>query len=421
MFKSWKLKRKKGERKERGMVTAVAAIGFVSLALAAGLAIDVSNLYTAGTELQNAADASALAAATALNSTKCGVTRATDLAVATTNKYNFNSASAAIERTDVKFGVNLSDLDGTGGLTETQALTANPVVYDKLRFVKVTVPPKNVGIFFASAALNATSVSLTRSAVAGQSRSGAPNGVNDSPNEICNIYRMTLIEDDVDGGELDRIDPNCGDATKYTQGCTYTVHMTPPCAADAGYFEITDGSYNNETNWEKRLANRLLACYSSGVEVPVWTHPNNTQIKKAFNTIFNIYNNTVLTRAEYPPDTNIKENITWAQYQSCDPAYVTAPSAGPALHGRRVLILPIMKKSSFVVLDANGDFANMKYYKFGAFFLVKKITGNNNNGLADFRLEYIGDPITLGNAAFDPAKSPAAGNTAGLAMAVLYK
>ncbi|MFN2623485.1 MAG: pilus assembly protein TadG-related protein, partial [Chthoniobacterales bacterium] len=53
---------------ERGSVLAVCAFGMLALVLALGLCVDVSHWYVVKAELQNAADASALAGASALNS-----------------------------------------------------------------------------------------------------------------------------------------------------------------------------------------------------------------------------------------------------------------------------------------------------------------------------------------------------------------
>ena len=50
---------KKG-RAERGSILATSALGMLSLLLAVGLGVDISHLYLAKNELQNAADAAAL-------------------------------------------------------------------------------------------------------------------------------------------------------------------------------------------------------------------------------------------------------------------------------------------------------------------------------------------------------------------------
>ncbi len=53
---------------ERGSILAISAIGMLAVLLAVGLGVDISRFYLAKTELQNAADAAALAGVSGLNS-----------------------------------------------------------------------------------------------------------------------------------------------------------------------------------------------------------------------------------------------------------------------------------------------------------------------------------------------------------------
>ena len=86
-----------GNRKrERGSILATSAIGMLSILLAVGLGIDISRFYLTKTELQNAADAAALAAVSALDTSPNGITEAVNRAVASMNKYDFKT-------TDVEF------------------------------------------------------------------------------------------------------------------------------------------------------------------------------------------------------------------------------------------------------------------------------------------------------------------------------
>src|SRR2546423_9355889 len=75
---------------ERGSILAMSAIGMLAVLLAVGLGVDISRFYLAKTELQNAADAAALAAVSGLNSSATGITEATNRAVQVMNKYDFN-------------------------------------------------------------------------------------------------------------------------------------------------------------------------------------------------------------------------------------------------------------------------------------------------------------------------------------------
>src|SRR5205085_8397709 len=99
-------------RGERGSVLAVSTLGMLAFLLATGLCVDVGHFYLVKGELQNAADAAALAAASSLDSDDGGITKATDIAVSSFNNYEFNHNQATIARSNVRFAVNLSDFDG---------------------------------------------------------------------------------------------------------------------------------------------------------------------------------------------------------------------------------------------------------------------------------------------------------------------
>src|ERR1700704_4693910 len=94
-------------KNERGSVLAMAAISMLGLLLATGLAVDVSHFYTAKAELQNAADAAALAAASQINSTSGGIKCAVAEGTKVLNKYNF-STSVTVNSADISFGTNLN-------------------------------------------------------------------------------------------------------------------------------------------------------------------------------------------------------------------------------------------------------------------------------------------------------------------------
>src|SRR5215212_5408476 len=92
---------------ERGSVLAVATLGMLVMLLAVGLGVDISRMYLTKTELQNAADASSLAGASALNGASSGIAKATDRAVLAMNSYAFNKTNVAFPRANVLFAVNL--------------------------------------------------------------------------------------------------------------------------------------------------------------------------------------------------------------------------------------------------------------------------------------------------------------------------
>ena len=113
----------KGNRRaERGSILATSALGMLSLLLAVGLGVDISHLYLAKNELQNAADAAALAGASGLDFSPGGIATATNRAVAEMNKYEFDNDQVDFLPEHVRFATNLSEFDNGGtGLSADQA------------------------------------------------------------------------------------------------------------------------------------------------------------------------------------------------------------------------------------------------------------------------------------------------------------
>ena len=100
---SYRIFGKKGNRRaERGSILATSALGMLSLLLAVGLGVDISHLYLAKNELQNAADAAALAGASGLDFSPGGITAATDRAVAEMNKYEFDNDQVTFPRANIR-------------------------------------------------------------------------------------------------------------------------------------------------------------------------------------------------------------------------------------------------------------------------------------------------------------------------------
>src|SRR3982750_262171 len=146
---------------ERGSVLATAALGMLALLFAVGLGVDVSHLYVAKAELQNAADAAALAAASALDSSAPGITDATNRAVLTMqNKYEFNHNNVTFPRANVLFAAHLD-----GPYMNEGAASAAGVV-KTIRYVQVTTPQSPVGMSFAAMVLG-SNMNLAATATAG--------------------------------------------------------------------------------------------------------------------------------------------------------------------------------------------------------------------------------------------------------------
>ena len=359
---------------ERGSVLAVATLGMLAMLLAVGLGVDISRLYLTKTELQNAADAASLAGVSALDSSSAGIGKATDRAVLTMNSYAFNKTGVVIPRSNVLFAVNLE-----GPYMSEASAAASP---KNIRFVRVTTPMLPSNIMFAAV-------------VAGDKRdlsAESTAGMSVPPNIFVGWIPLSVIDYDI----------------PMAPGNVYTIRAAPQNEVSEGNYQVLAAAGSGAS--DVRLG------ISSGVNIPagpggvfeVNTKPgiNAGPVREGIDTRFDDYHSG-LDPAQYPPDTNIKEGITYQQYR--DGSATQAPSH-PGVDGRRVVLIPIVKKSEF---DQGRN--TVTFDRFGAFFLRTK-PSNGNGG--DIEAEYIGDRIVIGGAGYDPAGGP--GNPL-LAVPVLYK
>ena len=367
--------RQAGTRKrERGSILATSAIGMLSIILAVGLGVDISRFYLAKTELQNAADAAALAAVSALNTSALGITKATDRAVAAMNSYDFNNTGVSFPRENVQFAVNLNGTYMSESMATGQA--AN------IRFVKVTTPESAVGVSFAASLLG-NSKNLTASATAGFS---VPL------NMFCNFLPVSVIDY----------------GTPIAPGSTYTFRAGTSGSISPGNYQILAVAGEGGKDVRVGLAAGVDKCAAPGEEYMVDTKPGLTSgpVRVGINTRFDEYQTSHVNPDDMPPDTNVKENINYDQYKAGSPSQ-SPRNAG--VDGRRVVVIPIVKENEY---DPGRN--TVKFNRFGTFFLKNKV-GSGNGG--DLVAEYI-DDIVLGQGGFDPNGAPVNGL---MAVPVLYK
>jgi Flp pilus assembly protein TadG len=370
------MKERMRDRKgERGSVLAIATLGMLTLLLALGLGIDISRMYLTKTELQNAADAASLAGVSGLNGSASGVTSATDRAVQAMNSYAFNKTGVAIPRSNVLFAVNLD-----GPYMSEAAASASAA---SIRFVRVTTPDLPSDITFAGPILG-DKRSLSATATAGFS---VPINV------FCNFIPLSVIDYDV----------------PMMPGNTYTIRSGPSNSPSPGNYQILAIAGPGGSEVEFGIGGGVDACAEAGATYEVDTKPGVTagKVRKGINSRFDDYQGSQLDPAQYPPDTNIKENITYDQYR--DGTAVEAPSH-TGVPGRRIVIIPIVK------LDEYDQGRNtVKFNRFGVFFLRTKV-GQGNDG--DIEAEYIDDIVVAGKGGYNPTGGPA---NSLLAIPVLYK
>lgn len=365
----------KSKRNERGSVLAIAAIGMLSVLMAVGLGIDVSRFYLAKTELQNAADAAALAAVSGLNSSSAGITEATNRAVQAMNSYDFNQQAVTFPRGNVLFAKNLN-----GPYVSEATAQTDP---KDIRFVKVATPESPVAVSFAISVLGSNK-NLTASATAGYS---VPINV------FCNWIPLSVIDYDV----------------PMVPGQTYTIRSGPGNSVSPGNYQILAVSGRGGKDVREGLASGVDLCAEAGAVYDVDTKPGVTSgpVRAGINTRFDSYQGGTVNPTDHPPDSNVKEDITYAQYRNGSPMEAPTHTSVP---GRRIVIIPIVK---FAEYDQGRD--QVKFNRFGQFFLRSKV-GNGNGG--DITAEYINDIVVAGKGGYDPNGGPA--NNL-MATPVLYK
>lgn len=368
-------------KNERGSVLATSTLGMLCFLLAVGLGVDISRLYTAKTELQNAADAAALAAASGLNGSSAGITTATDRAVRAMNSYNFNKTGVAFTRTGVRFARNLDDFDK--GLDMTEASASSSSAAKDIRFVKVKTPSAPVVVTFATMVIGANR-NLTAEATAGMS----------VPLNKFTGYLPAFVVDSDDGKSI-------------VPGNLYTFRGAPNNSVSPGNYQLLGIDGPGGSDDRIGLASGVKNIVGPGGYVDTKPGVTAGAVRQGINTRFDDYASQ-LNPDTYPPDTNIAEDITYEQYRTN--AVTKAPSH-TGVPGRRIVLLPIVK-----INQLEGGRTEVQIDRFGAFFLRSKVKGGNGG---DIEAEYIGEGVVVGNGTYDPDGPPNQGPP--ITKPVLYK
>jgi Flp pilus assembly protein TadG len=459
---------------ERGGVVAYTVMSALFLFLAVGLGVDLSHLYTVKAELQNAADAAALAGCTPLDEPNAAkIEEAVDRAVTVLNdnKYNFNNkqfvagdnldvAALSSLRQYVRFAVNLSDFDTGDGLSEGEA-AATPA---NIRFVRVVTPSVPVNIFFSVPILGALRTMSAR-AVAGFSVPGNTEfcilpltAVQCNPGDptclLCDKEKDKTCTENTFWGVCPGSDPyalqtleegesdpdgdgKCDPKREFCKKCVYTIRAAPSEGPSAGNFNALSCAGRGACALRMALAadDDCQCTASPGELLAVDTEPgiNAGPVRQGLNVRFDDYqcdpveDPTCGTCATDPdrhkPDTNIHQGtptpppkpvlsgINWAQYQAGSPSL--APShTGKA--NRRVLILPVTPIGEFTDKKTDKDGREVVKPSFYGGFFMQRAVGKGNDG--NIKVEYIHDDI-VDVIGFDPNKD----DTTNIVTPVLYR
>ena len=372
-----KMRDRKGER---GAVMALSTIAMLSLLLATGLAVDISHFYSVKVEMQNAADAAAVAAASRLNSTAGGIRFAVAEATKVLNKYDFNNNNVVVASSDVTFSINLN-----GTYVNQATAEANATA---IRFVKVTIPPKPFNVTFAALVISKTQ-NLGATATAGMS-------VGLTMNKFYTAY--TFVDSaaaPILPSQVYTLSPQNWNNSSPT---SYRVLSGP------GGDLITTGSIHAYGY----IGTSYNIMHLTGTSPPGnLTAPSMCRYAQiGTNTRFADYSvHPGSNNIDQPPDTIIQENITYAQYRDMQGNGVVQRADG--MPNRRIMTLPISRNTSYNTAAGTTTASDL-----AAFFIKKKVGADCN-----FVVEYIGDRISVSTGTYSP------GGTAmdTLSIPLLYK
>ena len=368
------------KKREQGSILATSAIGMLALLLAVGLGVDISRFYLTKAELQNAADAAALAAVSALDTSPAGIHKAADRAVAAMNKYDFHTTDVSFPRANVEFAKNLND-----DPYMSEAMAASSTTAKDIRFVRVTTDPSAVPVSFAISVLGTSQNQITT----------ATAGFSVPLNKFCNFLPVSVID--------------YGTPIEPLQ--TYTFRASSGTEVSPGNYQILAVAGEGGKDVRIGLGAGVDKCASPGEEYAVDTKPGVTAgaVRQGLNTRFDEYQTSQVNPDDMPPDSNIKEGIDHTTYMNPGTGDVKTPSHPPGVPGRRVVVIPIVKQEEY-----DGGRNVVKFNRFGLFFLKTKV-GSGNGG--ELEAEYIGTP-QLGQGGYDPNGPPTNGL---MAVPVLYK
>jgi len=248
--------------------------------------------------------------------------------------------------------------------------------------VQVTTPDSNVGVSFAAPILGSTKT-LSATATA---------GLSVPLNMFCNFLPVSVIDY----------------GTPISPGNTYTFRAGSGSMVSPGNYQILAVAGEGGQDARVGLAAGVDRCAAPGETYAVDTKTGVTAgaVRQGLNTRFDEYVTSQVNPDEMPPDTNIKESITYDQYKSGSP--FQSPK-NPGVDGRRVVVIPIVKADQY---DQGRNVVT--FDRFGTFFLQTKV-GSGSGG--DLVAEYI-DDIVIGQGGFNPNGAPVNGL---MAVPVLYK
>ncbi len=303
-----------GPRQQRGAVLILFGLSLVLLIGFAALVIDLGRTYVVRTELQNAADAAALAGAKQLDQTGakvcCDANSAAAYAIAVAAQNNFMfSSPVTITAANLSVGSCPDDscmvaISSISSWTDTQAA--------RKTFLKVDIPSGGLATFFARVPTTAGSSGTLTTNTYGRAVAG--RFVNDlTPIAVCAIK---------DASGMSRPKGEALSGTNelaqfgFRRGVSYNIFALGPLGSPSDTYLINPVDvYPNSCDPNNSSANSTAPFICGGSSAVLSSTPGTVygnagisagKIQAALNSRFNIYGGpSVCIPTDAPPDGNI--------------------------------------------------------------------------------------------------------------------
>jgi Flp pilus assembly protein TadG len=288
------------KRKQKGAVAIIFGLTAAVLLSMGGLVVDMGHLFIAKTELQNAADAAALAGARRLDETAAGITNARNdaITIAALNRFNF-ATPVVITEANTEFSSNPA-----GPWLSYATALASPT---GMTFVRVNTGARTLDTYLMSIAEIYT-VSTFGLAVAGRFVN------NVTPIGVCAIKDPVTLASRPKGealltGELAQFG--------FRRGVSYNIFNLGPLGGPSDTYLLDPvDAYPNPCTPANSSANTTAPFICNGASAILTTTPGtvygNTgisagKIEAALNSRFdNFLPPSVCIPAQAPPDVNVQ-------------------------------------------------------------------------------------------------------------------
>lgn len=315
---------KRPYRYQKGAVAIIVALCAIVLFAFMGIALDLGRTYNAKTELQNAADAAALAGAKELNQTVAGVRNAETKAIAIAKQHTYTYSTPVSNTSGSNIILMVGECPDDSCMVLSSSITSDDLAVGKT-FLKAETGLRTMNTYFMRVAGSAFDTTQTFGmAVAGRFVN------NVAPIGVCAIDPDNVTKADLTTNELLELG--------FRRGVSYNIPALNPLGAqgtpylinpvDAPPASCQPSHSSADFTAPFICSGRSAVVTSTPAQVYVNTGGSYGKIEKALNSRFDVFGGgSPCDAASAPPDINIHEYKCTGS-PGTNPGCVTNPPAG---------------------------------------------------------------------------------------------